>query len=77
MKDVTGGSPMDGENQIHYSGNAEGSRDESVTMSAGVADGLSSMESMDTTNAESVTHYNQRPEGNSESAGGSFKIGVL
>ena len=63
-----------GENQVHFTGNAEGSRDETISDSAGVADGLSSMEAISVKNAENVCE-NQRPKGMTEKAG-SFTMGV-
>ncbi len=63
-----------GENQTHFSGSTEGSRPDSIIDSAGVADGLSSMEGIEVKNAESVC-VNQRPKGNTEKTG-AFTIGV-
>ena len=63
-------NPNAGENQTNYSGGSGGS----TTMSAGVADGLSSFEKADVKNAENVSQ-SQRPEANSESSG-SFRIGT-
>ncbi len=69
-----GHNPNDGENQIAFSGNSEGGRDESRADKAGVEDGLASMEAISVKNAEYVTE-NQRPEGMTEKVG-AFKIGV-
>ena len=77
-ENMSGHNPNDGENQVHFSGNSEGSRDESIHDSSGVEDGLSSMQAIDVKNAENVC-YNQRPKGKSESVSGnagSFKMGV-
>ena len=70
-----GHNPNDGENQIHFSGNSEGGRDESIRDSAGVADGLSSMEAVSVKNAENVCP-NQRPKGMTDKVDGSFTMGV-
>jgi len=70
-----GGSANKGENQTHFSGNAEGGRTASVGDSAGVADGLSSIEACEVKNLEHVTD-NQRPKGRTESDG-PFTIGTL
>lgn len=66
-------SPNAGENVVSHSGSSEGKRPMG-TLSAGVADGLSSNSSISVKNAESVTG-NQRPKGRTEKAG-SFKCGV-
>ena len=63
-----------GENQTHFSGNTEGGRDEKIMDSAGVTDGLSSMEGISVKNAEGVC-TNQRPKGNTEKVG-TFTMGV-
>ena len=69
-----GHNPNDGENQISWSGNTEGKRDQSISMSAGVVDGLSSMTGIEVKNAERVCP-NQRPKGNMMKDG-EFEIGV-
>ena len=74
-KNSMGHNPNDGENQIKFSGNTEGSRDESRADSAGVVDGLSSMEAISVKDAEMVTS-NQRPEHNIDKVDGSFTMGV-
>lgn len=74
-KNSVGHNPNEGENQTAFSGNTEGNRDESRADSAGVVDGLASMESISVKNAEYVTE-NQRPEGMTEKVGGSFTMGV-
>lgn len=74
-KNSMGHNPNDGENHMAFVGNTEGSRDESIADSAGVADGLASMEAISVKNAEMVT-ANQRPESNKEKVAGSFTMGV-
>jgi len=78
MKDYNHGSgmyekqhnPNAGEGKMHYtsSGSYSGG------LSAGVADGLSSAESMSVKNAENVCQ-NQRPKSNQKSVGKGMKIG--
>jgi len=63
-------NPNAGENQVH---NAEGGSP-STSDSAGVGDGLSSLETISVKDAEGVCQ-GQRPEGKITSSG-SFKIGV-
>ena len=72
---VSDGSPNDGENQTHFSGNTEGGRTASVGDSAGVADGLGSIKACEVKNLEHVTD-NQRPKGRTDSDG-PFTIGIL
>lgn len=72
-ENMSGHNPNDGENQTHYSGNAEGGRTASVIDSAGVGDGLSHVGGIEVKNAENVCP-NQRPKGRTDSSG-SFKIG--
>ena len=73
-ENMGGHNPNAGENQMHFSGNAEGGRDESISDSAGVADGLGSLASIEVKNAEDVCQ-NQRPKGKRSSDGG-FTIGT-
>ena len=73
-KGMGGHNPNVGENQTHFSGNTEGSRNESASDSVGVADGLGSFATIDVKNAEDVCQ-NQRPKGNRSSNGG-FTIGT-
>ena len=69
MKLDTNHNPNAGEGKMHYSsGGAENTAD-----SAGVQDGLSSLESIDVKNAEMVSQ-NQRPEGRTETVG-PYKLG--
>ena len=63
-------SPNAGENHMTYSSGGA----ESVGDSAGVVDGLSTLEAAPVKNAEMVT-MNQRPEGRRESAGDGFVMG--
>lgn len=67
-------NPNDGENQVYYSGNAEGGRKAKVIDKAGVADGLSSIGTCEVKNAGKVS-ANQRPLEDSMNYG-SFKIGT-
>lgn len=72
--DTKGHNPNSGEGQEFYSSKAGRSSTTGIIDSAGVADGLSSVEGTDVLNAQTVT-ANQRPESKRESAGGSFEIG--
>lgn len=74
-KNTMGHNPNDGENNMHFTGNTEGGRDESIADSAGVGYGLSSLEAISVKNAEYVTS-NQRPEGMTEKVDGMFTLGV-
>ena len=73
-ENMSGQNPNAGEDQIHWSGHADGNSDGSIVDSAGVSDGLSSLEGISVKNAEMVT-ANQRPESNTEKAG-MFTMGV-
>lgn len=63
-------NPNVGENQTHFSGGMEGSRNDS----AGVTSGLSMVESCSCKNAEKVS-VNQRPKANSHKSG-KYRIGT-
>ena len=67
-------SPNEGENKVYFSGNSEGGRSTKVVDKAGVADGLSSIETIDVKNQGSISD-NQRPLPMSHTSG-AFKIGT-
>lgn len=67
-------SPNAGENETIYDSSSSRSSTSGISDSAGVADGLSSIEAAPVKNAEMVTD-NQRPEGRRESAGDGFVMG--
>lgn len=67
-----------GENKMDFVGNSEGGRDESISDTAGVEDGLGHIAGVEVKNAEMVTS-NQRPVARSESVSnraGTFKVGT-
>jgi hypothetical protein len=70
MKDY---NPNSGENQVFYSGNADGNAGTAKMDSAGVMDGLSMIEKCNTKDYAGITE-NQRPMSESMTSG-SFKIG--
>ena len=76
MKESMGSAqhnPNAGENQVFYSGNADGNTHSKSMDSAGVTEGLSMIEKCNTKDYENITE-NQRPMSSSMKSG-TFTIG--